>query len=156
VITEIGGFVETCLPICSGFIVPAFVEIYRSAQGLPDLENLIASFTLSNDGNPDLVSYESTSPGLLLGPGAYFALFGLEQMGTDSAYVLGTASAPFPYESLTSLVVQVNWDTKELFGPNQGDGAVRVLGVTVPEPSTALLLAVGSFALMASRSRSRC
>jgi len=74
VITEIGGFVETCLEICSGLILPAFVEVYPSVQGLPDLDSLIASFTLSNDANPDLVSYESTSPGLLLEPGAYFAV----------------------------------------------------------------------------------
>ena len=45
----------------------AFVRLYFEVNTFPHLENVIASFTLSNDGTADLFSYESVAPNLLLG-----------------------------------------------------------------------------------------
>jgi hypothetical protein len=80
VITEIGGFVNNCRTIVS-FIPncpnasPFVVEIRPSQGGVPDKDVVIASYQLTHDANPLAASYEFAQPNLLLGPGAYFALF---------------------------------------------------------------------------------
>jgi len=43
VISEIGGFVETCIEPCSTPL-PGRVEIHPAVNGAPDLQNLIATF----------------------------------------------------------------------------------------------------------------
>lgn len=78
-LTEVGAFVESCAFIDFGCPVgtpPFAVEIRRSVDGIPDTATALGRFVLSDDGDPTIVSYESTEPDLTLAPGSYFALFG--------------------------------------------------------------------------------
>jgi hypothetical protein len=151
VITEIGGFVESCLANCSTPL-PARVEIHPSLNGLPDLQTVIATLVLSDDANPAIVSYESVATHLLLGPGAYFALFANQQAGV-LGYVLDTALQPFVYGSGVVLGARVNTvDGSASLGVESA--AVRILGDTVPEPPVLLLAGLG-LAGVAAASRRR-
>jgi hypothetical protein len=66
--------------------LPLIVQIRPSLNGVPDPNTLIASFTLSQDNNPLVFSYESVEPNLPLEPGEYFALFTAQ--GNDSGFLL--------------------------------------------------------------------
>jgi hypothetical protein len=83
VITEIGAFVHNCTnstgnPFDCPPGHPLRVEIRPSVDGVPDPAHVLATFTLSSDGNPLVVSYESVEPELTLDPGTYFALFAVQ------------------------------------------------------------------------------
>jgi hypothetical protein len=149
VITEIGGFVETCLFECAAPL-PGRVEIHPAVNGSPDLQNVIATFTLSSDENAAIVSYESVAPGFLLGPGSYYAL-SAPQAGAPG-YVLGSALHPFFYNSGVTTAAQANRvnGTSAIAAFN---GGVRVLGDTVPEPSVLLLVGWGLAGLVLTRCR---
>src|SRR5439155_17738899 len=54
-ITEIGGFLNN-----SGTL-PFIVQVRPSTNGVPDASTVLASFTLSNDNDPLVVSYESVA-----------------------------------------------------------------------------------------------
>lgn len=99
VLTEIGGFVNACstaqYPVCPATL-PLTVQIRPSLNGVPDPNTVIASFTLSDDGDPLIVSYESVAVDLTLQPGSYFALFSAQ--GDDIGTLLHSASLPFNYE----------------------------------------------------------
>lgn len=102
VLTEIGGFVNNCNSIISGVpqcptTLPFTVQIRPSTNGVPDASTVLASFVLSHDNNPLVVSYESVAINLTLQVGSYFALFAPQ--GNDGGFLLGTASAPFNYEA---------------------------------------------------------
>src|SRR5215207_2534609 len=61
-ITEIGGFVNNCGEIAAGVpecpdASPLIVEIRPATDGRPDPHVVIASFPLTDDGDPLLVSY---------------------------------------------------------------------------------------------------
>lgn len=101
-ITEVGGFLNNCksivggVPQCPG-TVPLIVQIRPSTDGVPDASTVLASFTLSHDNDPLVVSYESVAVNLTLGPGSYFALFGAQ--GGDEGFLLNNASDPFVYQA---------------------------------------------------------
>ena len=120
-ITEIGAFVH------SFNNQPIIVEIRPSTNGLPDVSTVLASFVLSNDGDPVFISFESVSVNLHLEPGMYFALFA-PQPG-DQGFLVGTAIGSFIYES--------DFIEMGFLNPLTGNaaafrffGAVRILGVT--------------------------
>lgn len=130
-ITEIGGFVNNCISIIGGVPQcpsppPFVVQIRAAINGAPDSSSIIASFVLSNDGAPLLVSYESVQPNLLLAPGTYYALFAPQSVDSGG-FLLASASSPFQYLSgLTKIGV---------LDPTTGNtsaevtfGAVRILG----------------------------
>jgi hypothetical protein len=83
VITEIGAFLNNCTnttgnPFDCPPGHPFQVEIRASIDGVPDPAHVLATFTLSSDGHPLVVSYESVDPELTLDAGTYFALFAVQ------------------------------------------------------------------------------
>jgi hypothetical protein len=131
-ITEIGGFVESCNqfvgggPPCSP-LVPAKVEIRAEVNGLPDLFNVMAGFALSNDNNNLLISYESVQPNLVLQPGTYYAMFAPQN--EDQGLLMGVANDPFFY-----LAEQLTLGSLDPIGHTASTGpanvAVRILGTS--------------------------
>jgi hypothetical protein len=95
-ITEIGGFVNNCreivdaVPACPNRL-PLVVEIRPANAGRPDPHVVIASFPLTDDGDPLLLSYETVHPNVLLPAGTYFALFAPAN-AADAGYILGATS----------------------------------------------------------------
>ena len=90
VITEIGAFVNTGHGA-------ARVQIRRSVNGVPDPSTVLATFVLSDDGDPSVVSYESVAVHLKLRAGSYFALFAPPP--SDEGSLLCCASSPFTYRA---------------------------------------------------------
>jgi hypothetical protein len=96
VITEIGAFLNNCRtivggqPQCPGTL-PFRVQIRPSPNGVPHPSSVLATFVLSHDDNPLVVSYESVSTSLSLGAGTYFAMFASQ--GADAGFVAGFASS---------------------------------------------------------------
>ena len=130
VITEIGGFLNNCVSIAAGVpqcpgALPFTVQIRPSNNGVPDASTVVASFVLSHDNDPLLISFESVAVNLALGPGSYFALFAPQ--GSDVGHLLQGASVPFTYQAglitmgvLNPLVGTSSVETRVL--------AVRILG----------------------------
>lgn len=107
-ITEIGGFANNCISIIAGVPQcpsppPFVVQIRAAINGVPDSSSIIASFVLSNDGDPFLVSYESARINFTLGPGTYYALFAT-QSADSGGFLLSGASSPFQYTAGTTKV----------------------------------------------------
>ena len=130
VLTEIGGFLNHATGSS-----PFTVRIHRSKDGVPDPQAVLNSWPLSHDSDPLIVSYETVAPDFVLGPGTYFALFGLPN-GSEG-YLLGGASDPFAYRAgLATLgCVGVSCRNQTVF---EGFAAVRILGKpvpSVPEPA---------------------
>jgi len=142
-ITEIGGFVNNCgsiiagSPQCPGTL-PLTVQIRPSRNGIPDAATVLASFALSHDDDPLVISYESVAPNLTLRPGNYFAMFAPQ--GSDAGFLLGNASDPFRYQAGSIRF--------GIFDPGTGIpraetnmGAVRILGVPAnPQAAIQLLM----------------
>jgi hypothetical protein len=142
-ITEIGGFVNNCksfvagVPQCPGTL-PFTVQIRPSTNGIPDAATVLASFALSHDNDPVVISYESVATNLTLGPGSYFALFAPQE--SDGGFLLDNASDPFNY--------QAGSITLGFFNPTTGTssveantGAVRILGaLATPQAAIQLLM----------------
>ncbi len=124
-LTEIGAFVNCGIPQCS--TLPFTVQIRPSTNGVPDASTVLASFVLSNDNNPFVVSYESVVVNLLLEPGTYFGLFAPQ--GTDEGFLLGTATNPFVYQAGLIEMGFLNPLTG-ISSVSQQFGAVRILGET--------------------------
>jgi hypothetical protein len=94
-ITEIGSFVNNCSGVyCDAGPPPLTAEIRRAVGGAPDPSNVIASFPLSDDGDPQLISYESAKPDLLLQPGSYFALFSAQRPEDRGGFALTLGCDP--------------------------------------------------------------
>lgn len=100
-ITEIGGFLNNCrsfflgIPQCPTTL-PFVVQIRPALDGEPDV-TVLATFELSHDNDPFIVSYESVVPNLLLPTGTYFALFGPQ--ANDEGFLLAGANNPFEYRA---------------------------------------------------------
>jgi hypothetical protein len=151
-ITEIGGFLNNCesivggVPQCPGTL-PFTVQIRPSTNGIPDAATVLASFPLSHDDDPLVISYESVAPNLTLGPGRYFALFAPQ--ASDVGFLMGGASDPFNY--VAGLI------TLGFFNPTSGTsigaagfGAVRILGAPAT-PQAAIQLLVSNVGTLASK-----
>jgi hypothetical protein len=142
-ITEIGGFVNNCgtivagSPQCPG-TRPFTVQIRPSRNGSPDPATVLASFALSHDDDPLVISYESVTPNLTLDPGSYFALFAPQ--GSDAGFLLGNTSHPFNYQA-GSITLGI-FDPGTGISSAQADrGAVRILGTpATPQAAIQLLM----------------
>jgi hypothetical protein len=128
VISEIGAFVNNCASIVGGVpqcpdTAPFVVRVLPATPGgLPDMQNVLATFVLSHDDDPLTYAYESVAPELLLEPGTYFALFGAEN--EDAGALL--ANAPGYEAGLTQMGLWVAWWPEPAVVEYQG--AVRILG----------------------------
>lgn len=130
VITEVGGFVNNCKVIVSGVpecpgTVPFTVQIRPSVNGAPDASTVLATFVLSHDNEPLIISYESISTNLTLEAGIYFALFAPQD--GDGGSLLDSASDPFNYQSGLTTLGFLDPTTGTSFA-TQLHGAVRILG----------------------------
>ena len=137
-ITEVGGFVHNCRGIIAG--VPQcpdtsqfVVEIRPSDGGVPDLDTVLGTFTLSNDNDPLMISYESAEMNLTLGPGTYFAMFAPRDPD-DRGYLLRQASSPFAFLAGEVMIGFIDPTTDRTFNSGRPTSvAVRILGrCTVP------------------------
>ena len=132
-LTEIGAFVNNCSSIIQGVpqcpnTLPLTVQIRPATTlGVPDASTVLASFTLSDDHDPLIVSYESVAINLPLQPGTYFALFAPQ--GTDTGLLLSQASLPFNYRAGSIEEGALNPLTSNAFVSTQF-AAVRILGET--------------------------
>ena len=156
VLIEIGGFVNNCAQILMGIphcpdTVPLVVEIRRSVGGIPDATSLLASFDLSHDDDPLVVSFESVAIHLTLEAGSYFALFGPGRT-QDVGELLGFATDPFPYAAGSTSLGFFNSLSGEAFlSSTPLNAAVRILAAPIPEPPTMLLLIIGIFGALGIR-----
>lgn len=142
-ITEIGAFLNNCrainagVPDCPGTL-PFIVQVRPSKDGVPDASTVLASFTLSHDNDPLIISYESVAIDLTLGPGTYFALFAPQ--GSDAGFLLDNASDPFNYLAGTITMAVLNPATGTSTVEHDR-GAVRILGTpATPRAATQLLM----------------
>jgi hypothetical protein len=100
-ITEIGGFINARCRFPAPDDCPAplsiTVQIRPSVGGRPDFFRVLATFVLSDDGDPLVYSYESASMHLVLKQGTYFAMFAAQNddYGGD---LLTYATIPFTYQ----------------------------------------------------------
>jgi hypothetical protein len=103
-ITEIGGYLNNCLDFVDGVancpdLQPFTVQIRpATAAGLPDPNIVLATYRLTDDGDPLRVSFESASMHLSLRAGTYFALFG-PLRSEDQGFLLSSAQDPFLFAS---------------------------------------------------------
>ena len=131
VITEIGGIVNNCKTILAGVpqcpdTAPLVVQIVPLVDGLPDVQNVLATFVLSHDNDPLTFSYESVNPNLQLGAGTYFAPFGAQNEDVGSL-----ANAPGYDAGVTTMGLWVAWwpvPAADL------QGAVRILAASPCPP----------------------
>ena len=143
-IMEIGGFVNNCgdivagSPLCPGTL-PFIVQIRPSRNGIPDAATVLASFALSHDDDPLVVSYEAVAPNLTLGPGRYFALFAPQ--GSDAGFLLASATDPFNYQAGSITLGFFDPGTGISSAEAGGVGAVRILGTrATPQAAIQLLM----------------
>jgi hypothetical protein len=137
VIIEIGAFINNCEAIIEGVpqcpdTLPITVQIRPSVNGAPDPYTIIATFELSHDDDPLVVSYESAAPNLELGAGEYFALFAPQQ--GDVGFVLAGASDPFEYRARLTMIGTVD-PTTGASSTTEAFAAVRILGHAGPAAS---------------------
>lgn len=158
-ITEIGGFVNNCgsivagSPQCPGTL-PFTVQIRPSRNGNPDAATVLASFALSHDDDPLVISYESVAPNLTLGPGSYFAMFAPQ--GSDAGFLLGNASDPFNYQA-GSITLGIFDPSTGISSAEANMGAVRILGArATPQAAIQLLMTdVGTLVLEGELTKGR-
>jgi hypothetical protein len=127
VITEIGGFVNNRTST-----LPFTVQVRPSLGGAPDPSTVVATFVLSNDADPLVVSFESVMTSLTLEPGTYFALFAPED--ADQGFLLAGASSPFDYQAGVTTLGFLDPTTGTSSASDQF-GAVRILGHTAAQIS---------------------
>jgi hypothetical protein len=137
VISEVGAFVTCELSQSCG--LPQFVgEIRSAASGRPGPE-VLATLTLSDDGDPLAASYERAAPGVLLTPGSYFVVLGTTsgegfiiggQYDADNEGLVYAAGFPPSFGDFRPRTGE--WST---FSPSELGAAVRVLGIPVTTPS---------------------
>lgn len=130
-ITEIGAFVdhvrfgdECPFSLCAPTF-PLAVEIHPSRDGVPDISTVIASFLLSEDFDPLVISYSSVNPNLVLEPGTYFAIF--VPRPENIGFILGSAFFPFPYLPEVAVLGIIDLSIPRAF-LTEVPAAVRILG----------------------------
>lgn len=111
-LTEVGAFVNNCGEFAAGVANcpdrQPFVIEFRVVYENMFLSTLpTATVTLSDDGDPYLISYESAHPNLILGPSPqgpikYAAV--IRPQGDNTGWVLGSATSPFEYQSAATEV----------------------------------------------------
>ena len=129
-LTEIGGFLNDPTVLQSN----PTVQIRPADQtGAPDIARVLASYTLSNDHNQSLASYESVVINLTLQPGTYFALF---TYGPSWGELLEYCANPYYLADGGDFGAIAIDDSGGLFNSRVviGVGAVRILG-TVSQSS---------------------
>jgi hypothetical protein len=132
-VTNIGAYVMNCSAIIGGQPLcpdrkPFVVQIRPALDGVPHPDVVLATFELSDDGDPLLVSFESASMNLMLPAGTYFALFSPQQP-QDSGFLMNSAQDPFEYRSdLVPLGVVAESGTYVV----ENYAAVRILGLVLP------------------------
>jgi hypothetical protein len=132
-ITEIGGFVDNCGGAQCPGPSPVIVEVRRSVNGVPELSAVLGSFTLSDDRDPSVWSYESAAPTLMLEPGVYFALFS-SQIGSEQGFKWLTSRESEPYFAPVTTLGDVQFERLSFVFENPF--AARILGETLPERPT--------------------
>lgn len=152
-LTEIGGFIAdgSCDAGECTLSAPFTVQIRPSTDGIPDLSRVLASFVLSTDNDPFVVSYETAQIDLTLGAGTYFALFAPALSG-GAGYLLVNAL------SLDGSAYVAGSTPMGFLNPVAGDSllfevpaAVRILGEparAVPAPPGIWLLGSGALGLL--------
>jgi len=132
-ITEIGGFLNNCISIINGVPQcpdpsPLIVQIRPADDGVPDLDTVLGTFTLTHDDDPLAVSYESAQTNLTLGPGTYFAMFGSSE-ADEAGFLLSFASSPFAFTAgpVTLGFLRLD-DGTSARSSTQLAAAVRILG----------------------------
>jgi hypothetical protein len=132
VLTEIGGFINNCHTISGGLphcpnTQPLTVQIHpATSSGTFDPSTTLATFLLSHDNDPLVVSYESVATYLKLEPGTYFATF--VPHGEDGGILLRSATTPFNYTAEVATIS--TWDPETGTAVlSQTPGAVRLVGV---------------------------
>jgi hypothetical protein len=139
VITEIGAFANNCGEISAGVpncpnASPLMVEIRPANDGRPDPNIVIASFSLTDDLDPLVMSYESVHLNLLLPAGTYFALFA-PATPADAGVILGTTN---DYHAGLVPGGTVDPGSSATFTPGLFL-AVRILGALAPVPTVAAI-----------------
>jgi hypothetical protein len=128
-ITEIGGFLGGCreCPDVSPFVVQIRPAIPIPGVGpIPDPDTVLATFTLTHDDDPLLISYEFAQINLTFGPGTYFAMFAPSDP-KDIGALLMSAGVPGFIPSTVQLGF-LDLETGRSFGPSWVPAAVRILG----------------------------
>lgn len=134
VLTEIGAFVNNCKSIISGRplcpnTLPFTVQIRPSINGVPDTSTVLATFILSHNRSPVIISYESVTINFALEAGTYFALFAPQD--DDAGFLLDIASTPFNYQA-ESITLGFLIPSTGISFASQLSGAVRILGSPIP------------------------
>ena len=157
-LSSIGAFVNCSTVVVGQFQCPDFqpigVQIRPSVNGTPDPLTVLASFTLSDDMNPTIISFESVAINLPLSAGTYFALFtSPDPMG---GLLLAGASAPVNYQAESVVLGFLN-PTTGTSGAGLLSAAVEISAVpeAVPEPTTLLLFGTTAAGLALARWRQR-
>jgi hypothetical protein len=132
-LTEIGAYVESCYGKYRGKYLeecdplPSIVvNIHPQLNGKPDVATVIASYTLSNDNDRTLISYESVKLKLSLQPGTYYAIF---NNPSSSGILLAGASHPHLYRCRSINMAYIRKDPDVIFTSRQYL-AVRLLKET--------------------------
>lgn len=126
-ITEIGAYVESCWANGGEYVercqpIPSItVDIHPQLNGKPDINTVIASYTLSNDEDRTLISYESVKVKLRLEPGTYYAIF-----NNPSNYGIILGGIPNKGDCFSAAMAYVRKDPDSVFTSRQCLG-VRIL-----------------------------
>jgi LysM repeat protein len=122
-LTEIGGFLSSNRS-------PLRVEIRPAVDGVPDASMVLATFELPMSGTWLTVSYVAVTPGVVLPPGTYFAMFAPQagEMGS----LLGGAFGPFEYRAGSTPLGYLNAIEGTSSASPVMYAAVRILGRALP------------------------
>lgn len=146
VITEIGGFIADG---GSPGTAPVVVQIRPSVNGSPDPSTVLATFVLSSDNDPSLISYEFTTPDRTLEAGSYFALFAEPAGSLADHYLLANASSPFTYTAGVPTLGALCGGSPCTVSPSL-PAAVRILGRFGADTTPPVLTTPGNINLYAT------
>jgi len=161
VLTHFGAFANLCNATVGDtgctHNSPLLVQILPVIGNLPQLGNVVASFSLSNDNDFAHISYESATLRLEIAAGDYVALLSTDPF--SFGLLLSHAASPFEYTAGVTPIAFVSPSFNNAVRIFPTTVALRIEGTIhgepspVPEPSSFLLAATG-FALVRQR-RSR-
>ena len=96
-LTEIGGYMNVWAGDTT-VTLPIVVRVHASLEnGLPDPDQVIASYEFPVDADTSVSSFQSIPVELTLSAGTYFVLF--KTQGTNFGAILGAAMNPQPYQA---------------------------------------------------------